>query len=199
MISTAIVVPMASVRRPVLSGPNSIQPAKVSAANARTAGTNHAETWSTSCCIGTLAPWASETSRTICASLVSCPIALVRSTIEPVRLSVAPATRSPAVFSTSRLSPVSMLSSTVVAPSVTTPSTGTLSPGRTRTRSPTTTSETATSSSMTSPSPLSRSTRVVAGWSPTSAVIAAVARRLARPSSHRPSRARATMTSDVSK
>ena len=83
----------------------------------------------------------------IWASTVSAPTRVARKVSVPVVLSVPPITRSPARFSTGRLSPVIMLSSTPERPSVTTPSTATVSPGRTRTRSPTRTSAIATSSS----------------------------------------------------
>ena len=193
MISTAIVVVIAIVSPPV-SGPNSAQATKVAAASSSTIGTNQVETRSASRCIGTFAPCASSTSRTIWASAVSSPTAVARMTTVPVRLRVAPMTWSPAALSTGRLSPVSMLSSTAVAPSVTTPSTGTFSPGRIRTRSPTTTCSTGTS---TSAPP--RSARAVFGVSPTRAVIAAAVRFLARSSIHRPASTSARITSDVSK
>ena len=102
-------------------------------------------------------------------------------------------TASPAFFSTGRLSPVSMLSSTAVLPPVTTPSTGIFSPGRMRTVSPTTTSSTATSTSV---SP--RTTRAVLGASPTSALTAAAVRFFARASIHFPASTSATMINDVS-
>ncbi len=51
MIRTATVVPMARTSRSA-SGPKAIQPMKVASAASRTAGTNQAETWSASRCIG---------------------------------------------------------------------------------------------------------------------------------------------------
>jgi hypothetical protein len=69
---------------------------------------------------------------------------------------VAPISWSPSLFSTGRLSPVIMLSSTLEWPLATTPSTGIFSPGRTMTVSPRTTSAMAMSSS----TPL-RTTRAV--------------------------------------
>ncbi|CFE47818.1 Uncharacterised protein [Mycobacterium tuberculosis] len=115
----------------------SVHPAKVATATPMTAGTNTAETRSASRCTGALSPCACSTSRTICASAVSAPTAVARTVNSPSRLTVAPATRSPAVFSTGTDSPVSIDSSTAARPSVTSPSTGIFSPGRTRTRSPT--------------------------------------------------------------
>ena len=193
IISTAIAVPMAMVIRPA-GGPNMTQPANVAAARTRTAGTNQDETRSASLCIGGLAPWASSTSRMIWASAVSRPTAVARKMIDPVRLSVAPITWSPVVLETGRLSPVSMLSSTVVAPSVTTPSTGSFSPGRTRTRSPAITWSMGMSRSVPS-----RRTRAVLADSPASAVMAAAVRFFARASIHRPIKMSAMTTREVSK
>ncbi len=102
-------------------------------------------------------------------------------------------TVSPAALSTGRLSPVSMLSSTVVVPLVTTPSTGIFSPGRMRTMSPTTTCS--TGMSLSTPS---RTTSAVLGASPTSAVTAAAVRFLARASIHFPASTSAMMISEVS-
>ena len=70
------------------------------AAPRMTAGTKTDETLSASRCIGTLEPWASSTRRTIWASAVSSPTAVVRIRTEPVVLRVAPMTGSPAVLST---------------------------------------------------------------------------------------------------
>ncbi len=91
MISTAIVVLIAVVSRPV-SGPSSAHATKVAAARPSTIGTNQAETRSARLCSGTFAPCASSTSRKICASAVSAPTAVARSTTVPVRLIVAPMT-----------------------------------------------------------------------------------------------------------
>ena len=77
---------------------------------------------------------------------------------EPAWLIVPAMTWSPGPFSTGRLSPVTMLSSMLLAPSMTSPSTGTLSPGLSTSTSPTTTS--ATGSSICRPS---RSTVAVCG------------------------------------
>ena len=158
-----------------------------------TAGTNTDDTLSARRCIGTLLPWASSTRRTICARAVSSPTAVVRISTVPVVLMVAPMSWSPSALSTGRLSPVSMLSSTVVVPLATTPSTGIFSPGRIRTMSPTATCSTGISTS--SPS---RTTRAVFGASPTRAVTAAAVAFFARASIHFPASTSATMISDVS-
>ena len=118
---------------------------------------------------------------------------MARKTNEPVRLTVPLATDVPGLFSTGRLSPVSIDSSTVEAPSTTSPSTGTRSPGRILTRSPT-----ATSAVGTSTSPPSRSTRAVRGASDTSRRMASDVRPRARASSQRPSATRVITTAAVS-
>ena len=99
MMRTATVVPMASTSRSVL-GPNVIQPMKVARAASRTAGTNQAETWSASRCIGAWEPWASSTRRMIWARVLSAPTASARTTRVPVRFAVAPMTWSPGRLST---------------------------------------------------------------------------------------------------
>ncbi len=190
MISTAT----AAVRPATGSPPSSHQPAKVSAAAAITAGTNTAEMRSASRWIWPLPAWACSTSRTICARAVSAPTAVARTVSSPLALRVAPATRSPAVFSTGMLSPVSIDSSTALSPSTTSPSTGTFSPGRTRTRSPTATSSTGTRTS--SPS---RTTRACLAPSSSSARIAWPARPRARASNQRPSERNAISRMAVSK
>src|SRR5207247_219676 len=87
------------------------------------------------------------------ARVVSLPTRAARKTKVPVRLTVPAKTFASGAFSTGRLSPVSMDSSTVDAPSVTTPSTGTRSPGRMRTKSPTRTAAVGTSASTPSNDP----------------------------------------------
>ena len=77
--------------------------------------------------------------------LAAAPTRVARITNVPVPLSVPPNTGASNTFSTGRLSPVSIDSSTVERPSTTAPSTGTRSPGRMRIRSPTTTSWVGTS------------------------------------------------------
>ena len=143
--------------------------------------------------MGAFEPWACCTSRTIWASVVSAPTLVASKTNPPARLIVAPITGSPSRLVTGTLSPVTMLSSSVLSPSVTVPSTGTFSPGRTTTRSPARTSSTGTSTSWPS-----RRTRAVRAWSDSSASMAADVPALARISRSRPSRMSATMTAAVS-
>ncbi len=69
-------------------------------------------TQSASFWMGALEAWASSTSRMICASAVSLPTLVARKRNVPVLFSVPPMTMAPACFSTGRLSPVSMDSST---------------------------------------------------------------------------------------
>ena len=103
---------------------------------AMTAGTNQPVTLSTSAWIGSLAPWAASTMRTIWASTVSEPTFSARKRKAPVVLMVPPTTLAPSTFSTGTGSPVSMDSSTKEAPESTDPSTGMRSPGRTTITSP---------------------------------------------------------------
>ncbi|MNH93728.1 hypothetical protein D3C73_463340 [compost metagenome] len=119
------------------SGPNRNHTAKVRTAMTMTAGTNQPVTRSTRAWIGSLAPCAVSTMRTIWASTVWAPTWRASKRKAPVVFSVPPVTSAPAVFSTGIGSPVSMDSSTKEPPSATTPSTGTRSPGRTTTKSPT--------------------------------------------------------------
>ena len=144
--------------------------------------------------MGALDPWASSTSLMIWASTVSFPTLVASNLNVPVLFRVAPITWSPRRFSTGRLSPVSMDSSTAEAPSRTTPSTGTFSPGRTITRSPIWTSSVGMSVS----SPF-RMTRAVFAWSPIRRLIASLVRPLAIASSRRPKRIRVMITAAVSK
>ena len=102
-------------------------------------------------------------------SRVSEPTRSARMTSDPVPLTVAPVTRSPAPFSTGIGSPVIIDSSTLLIPYSTTPSTGTFSPGRTRSRAPTCTWSKGTSAS----EPSSRTRRAVFGVRPRRALMAA--------------------------
>jgi hypothetical protein len=70
-------------------------------------------------------------------SVVSAPMAVVRTTTRPSALMAPPVTRSPASRATGRLSPVSIDSSKWLRPSISTRSVGTRSPSRTTTSSPT--------------------------------------------------------------
>ena len=114
-----------------------IHPSAESTPNPITIGTNMPEILSASLAIGALDPWASSTRRMICAKAVSLPTLVALKCTAPLMFIEAPVTLSPMVFSTGRLSPVSMDSSTLLDPSTRTPSTGKLSPGRTTTSSPT--------------------------------------------------------------
>ena len=108
----------------------------VSSAMTTTTGTKTALMRSTSCCIGAFWACALATSRTMRASCVSAPTAVVRTTMRPSPLSAPPVTASPGSRATGRLSPVSSDSSRCVRPSISTPSLGTRSPGSTTTSSP---------------------------------------------------------------
>ena len=117
--------------------PASHQPSTVSTAMPSTTGTNTALTRSARRCTGAFDACAPSTSRTIRASVVSAPTAVTPITSIPSPFIAPPVTRPPTAFSTGRLSPVSMDSSTLPPPSLTLPSTGMRSPGRTTTVSPT--------------------------------------------------------------
>jgi hypothetical protein len=75
--------------------------------------------------------------RPICASAVSAPTRVARTTSRPLVLMVAPVTRSPGATSTGTGSPVSSDASTADVPCSTMPSVAIFSPGRTTKRSPT--------------------------------------------------------------
>ncbi len=162
---------------------------------ASTTGTNTALTRSTSRWIGALRAWASSTSRTMRASVVSAPTAPVRTSSLPSPLIAPPVTRAPGDFATGRLSPVSRASSAVLSPSSTVPSTAMRSPGRTTTRSPTRTRPIGISISL----PSARRTNARSGRSAVNARIAAPVCRRARPSSHLPSSTRVMTTAAASK
>ncbi len=192
MMTTPMNAVRASVRRG--SGPAANQITNVTTATTITAGTKISLIRSARRWIGALEPCARWTSSTIRASAVSRPTRVARMTNEPVVLTVAPMTSSPAALVDGIGSPVSMDSSTADIPSTTTPSTGTLSPGRTRSRSPGTTIARSTSSSIPS-----RIRRAVVAWSPTRRRIAPVVLPLARASSHRPRRISPMMIAAESK
>jgi hypothetical protein len=82
------------------SGPNVSQIANVAAAAARTAGTNHIVTRSTSAWIGSFDPWAASTILMIWASTVSAPTLVAWKVKLPVLLSVPPTTSAPAPLAT---------------------------------------------------------------------------------------------------
>ena len=118
------------------------------------------------------------TSAAICASAVSAPTAVARTTSRPPALTVAPATSEPGWTSTGTDSPVSRLMSTAEEPSSTTPSVATFSPGRTTKRSPTCSSSTGTRRSL----PVGVEHGHVLGAELEQRLSAAPARRLARAS-----------------
>ncbi len=138
--------------------PVSSQPAKVAAAITRTTGTKTAEIRSARRWIGALPVWASTTDCRILASRVSRPMRVTSTTRRPSAFRVPPTTSSPTDFSTGRLSPVTIDSSTALAPSTTTPSVGTEAPGRTSIRIPGRRAASSTSRSV----PASRTTALFA-------------------------------------
>ncbi len=102
-----------------------------------TTGTNTPEMRSASRCTSALPDWASSTSLAMCASWVSSPTRVARTTRRPPALTVAPVTASPSPTSTGTDSPVSIEASTAEEPETTIPSVATFSPGRTTNSSPT--------------------------------------------------------------
>ncbi len=166
------------------SSPAPSQNPSVATASPITTGTNTAETRSASRCTGALPLWASLTSRAICASAVSAPTRVARTTSRPPALTEAPATASPGCFSTGTDSPVSSDSSTALRPCSTIPSAATFSPGRTTKRSPAWSCSIGTRRS--APEGSSRATSLAPSSS--RPVSAAPARRLARASKYRPAR-----------
>ena len=173
MMRTATAAEKAAVGSPVTTS----QPASVASESASTIGTKTLDTRSTSRWIGAFPDWASATSLAICASAVSSPTFVARTTRRPNVLTVAPATVSPATTSTGTGSPVSIDWSTADSPSTTTPSVAIFSPGRTTNTSPIESSSIGTDTSMPS-----RRTRASFAPSWRSARIAAPERRRARAS-----------------
>ena len=102
-----------------------------------TTGTNTCEIRSASFCTGAFFACASLTNFAICASVVSAPTLVARTTSRPEEFMVAPVTTLSFVTSTGTDSPVSMDSSTAEWPSTTTPSVAIFSPGLTTNISPT--------------------------------------------------------------
>ena len=168
--------------------------AKVSSARHSTTGTKMALTRSTRRWIGAFAACADSTMRMMRASVVSAPMAVVRTVSRPSPLMAPPVTASPSPFATGRLSPVTSDSSTWLRPSTMWPSTAMRSPGRTRTRSAT--ASCSTGSSVSTPC---RSTRAVVGRSAFSARRASAVWRLARVSSHLPSSTSVMTAAEASK
>ena len=191
MTSTATAVVNAMVSRG--SGPKASHARNVAAAITSTTGTKTAATRSAIRWMGAREPWASSTSRMMRARVVSLPTRVARNRNAPVRFTEPATILDVGTFSTGRLSPVSIDSSTAEAPSTTTPSTGMRSPGRMRTRSPAPTSAAGTSISRPS-----RTTRAVRGARLTSRLIASDVRPRARASSQRPSTTSVMTTAPVS-
>ena len=127
----------------------------------------------------------------ICASAVSAPTLVASTTSAPFALIVAPITSSPGPTSIGTGSPVTIDASTAERPSTITPSVAIRSPGRTKNRMPTARSATEISR------PSIR--RAVRTPRSASARMASPERRLARSSSHLPSRISVTITAPVSK
>ena len=187
MISTAT----AAVKASSAGRPMANQVTRVTTAMAMAAGTNTEETRSARRCTAARLPWASSTRRMIWARAVSAPTRVASTTSEPEVLMVAPITSSPGAISTGTGSPVTIEVSTALTPSTTTPSVAMRSPGRTTNRVPTVSCSTGTSR----PS----SSRAVGAARPARARMALPERRVARCSSHFPSRIRVTITAPVSK
>ena len=110
-------------------------------------GTNTPDILSANFAIGALELWASSTSFIIWDKVVSSPTLVTFILKTPVLFRLAPTTLLSTLFSTGRLSPVNIDSSTDEYPSITTPSKGIFSPGRTNNTSPTTISSTFTTDS----------------------------------------------------
>jgi len=113
----------------------------------------------------------------ICASWLSAPTRVVRTTSRPPAFTHPPATPSPGPTSAGTGSPVSIEVSTAELPETTTPSAAIFSPGRTTNDSPADSSSTGTRASVPS-----RSTATSLAPSDSSARSAAPDRRLARAS-----------------
>ncbi len=171
MMSTAT----ATVNAAVAPNPAPSQNPSVPTAIAMTIGTKIPETLSARRWTSALPDWASSTSLAICASCVSAPTRVARTTRRPPALTVAPVTSSPSATSTGTDSPVSIEASIAEVPEVMTPSVAIFSPGRTTNSSPTASS--ATGTRVSTPS-LMTATSLAPIWS--SARSAAPARRFER-------------------
>ena len=166
-----------------------------------TTGTKTAAVRSTSRWIGALAACASSTSRMIRASTLSAPTARTSITNRPSPLIEPPVSKSSGRLGTGSGSPVSIDSSTSDSPSSTHASAGTRSPARTTRRSPFMTSPSGTSLSARRPSRMlgCPSRCAFSGCNRCSPRMAEVACRLARASSHLPSKTSVMTTADASK
>ena len=118
------------------SFPATAQITAASTARPMTVGTKIPATLSAVREIGAFFPCASSTKRMIRDRVVSSPTRVTCTYSTPFSLTLPPMTSLPAVFSTGRLSPVSMASLTLLSPFVTTPSSGIRAPGFTSSTSP---------------------------------------------------------------
>ena len=157
--------------------PSSSQTTSVTTEITRTIGTNTPEMRSARRCTFALPDWASSTRRAICASWVSSPTRVARTTSRPPAFTVAPTTASPAPTSAGTDSPVTIEASTADDPDTITPSVAIFSPGRTMNSSPTRSDEIGMR-----PSTPSRTTATSFAPSSSRARRAAPARRLERTS-----------------
>ena len=132
MISTAT----EAVKAAVIGKPAPSHTPRVATAIAMTIGTKTPEIRSARRCTSALPDCASSTIWAICASCVSEPTRVARTTRRPPVLTVAPVTSSPSETSTGTDSPVSMEASTAEEPETTVPSVAIFSPGRTTNSSP---------------------------------------------------------------
>ncbi len=160
-----------------------------------TTGTKIAATRSARRWTGALPDCARVTRAPICASAVSAPTRVARTTIRPPTFTVAPVTASPGPTSTGTLSPVSSERSTAEEPSTTSPSVAIFSPGRTTKTSPVRSRSTGTRRSP----PSSPSTAASFAPSAMSARRASPARRFARASKVRPASRNVMTTPTISK
>ena len=179
MISTAT----AAVNAAAAGCPVASQVTRVTRAMPMTTGTNTDEIRSASRCTGGLPACAATTSRASCASWVSAPTRVARTTSRPFALTPPPVTASPSPTSTGTGSPVSSEVSTAERPERTIPSAAIFSPGRTTNSSPAASSVAGTRTSW----PF-RSTATSLAPRASRARSAAPDRRLARASRSRPSR-----------
>ena len=153
--------------------PTMAQPIAANAARQITVGTKMPATLSAVREMGAFLPCASSTKRMIRESVVSAPTRVTFTYSTPFSFTLPPMTSLHSVFSTGRLSPVSMASLTLLSPFVTTPSSGIRAPGFTSSTSPAFTDAVGTSL------PLS-ARRAVSGASRMRAVIALLVFRILR-------------------
>ena len=126
----------AALQADTAGSPAPSQKPSVATATAITHGTNTAAIRSASRCALALVACAWLTRRVICASRVSAPTWVARTTSRPLMFTVVPVTGSPGPTSAGIDSPVTSDASTAERPSATIPSVAIFSPGRTTNRSP---------------------------------------------------------------